>query len=163
MSDIGINFKYINSRIADESANGLALDAGWRYKMPVKGLNIGFAVQNLGPKMKFIDERSSLPLSARFGAGYKIVDNILLAFDVNRRINEKKTVFCFGSEYSVFNSFFIRAGYINSGVSGAISLADYSGFKAGFGIKLRNLNLDYAITPFSGIGKAHTLSLGAGF
>lgn len=162
-SGLGFNFKYINSRIANESANGWAVDAGWQYKAPVKGLSLGFAVQNLGPKIKFMDEGSALPLTVRAGMGYMVLDNILFSFDANRQVNEKKTVFSFGSEYAVFNSFFMRAGYIKSAVSGGSSLADPGGFKAGFGFKLRNFNLDYAVTPFGDIGKAHTVSLGAGF
>ena len=162
-SGFGVNFKYIASHISDESANGWAVDAGWQYKAPVKGLNLGVAVQNIGPKMKFMDEGSSLPLTAKAGMSYMVLDNILLAFDVNRRVNDKKTVFCFGSEFAVFNGFFMRAGYLKSAASGGNSLADSGGFKAGFGLKLRSFNLDYAVTPFGDIGKAHTISLGAGF
>lgn len=162
-SGFGVNFKYITSRIADESANGWAVDAGWQYKTPVKGLSMGLAVHNLGPKMKFIDEGSSLPLTASGGMGYKVLDNILLSFDVNRQVNEKKTVFSFGSEYGVLNSLFMRAGYLKSAVSGGNSLANSDGLKAGFGFKFRSFNFDYAITPFGDIGKAHGISLGARF
>lgn len=160
---LGVNLKFITSRIAGESANGWAVDAGWRYKAPVKGLGLGFAVQNIGPEMKFMDEGSALPLTVRAGMGYTVLDNVLLSFDVNRQINEKKTVFSFGSEYTVFNSFSMRAGYLKSAVSGGNNLSDSDGFKAGFGFKLRSFNLDYAVTPFGDIGKAHRISLGAGF
>jgi len=160
---LGLNFKYITSRIAGESANSWAVDAGWQYKMPVKGLSLGLAAQNLGPKLKFMDEGSALPLTARAGAGYMLAGNVLLSFDVSRQINEKKTVFSFGSEYAVFNSLFMRAGYLKDAVSGGGSLADTGGFKAGFGLKLQGFSLDYAVTPFGDIGKAHRLSLGAGF
>jgi hypothetical protein len=161
-SGVGLNFKYITSRIAGESANGWAVDAGWQYKTPVSGLGIGFAVQNLGPEMKFLDEGSALPLTARAGAGYVLLDNVLLSLDVSRQVNEKKTVFSVGSEYAVFNSLFMRAGYLASAVSGG-SPADAGGLKAGFGFKLRNFSLDYAVAPFGDIGKAHRISLGAGF
>jgi long-subunit fatty acid transport protein len=160
---LGLNFKYITSRIAGESAKGWAVDAGWQYRTPVKGLDLGFAVQNLGPKMKFLDEGSSLPLTARAGAGYALPANILLSLDISRQVNEKKTVISFGSEYAVFNSLFMRAGYLASAAAGGSGLADAGGFKAGFGFKLRNFDLDYAVTPFGDIGRAHRISLGAGF
>jgi len=160
---LGVNFKYITSHIAGESANGWAVDAGCQYKAPVKGLSLGVAMQNLGPKMKFMDEGSSLPLAAKAGIGYAVLGNILLSFDVNRQINEKKTVFSFGSEYIVFNSFSMRAGYLKSAVSSGNGLVDAGGFKAGFGFRFRSFNLDYAVTPFGDIGKAHRISLGAGF
>ncbi len=161
-SGVGLNFKYITSRIAGESASGWAVDAGWQYKTPVNGLGLGFAVQNLGPEIKFLDEGSALPLTARAGARYALPANILLSLDISRQVNEKKTVFSLGSEYAVFNSLFMRAGYLASAVS-AGSLADAGGLKAGFGFKLRNFNLDYAVAPFGDIGKAHRISLGAGF
>lgn len=159
---LGFNFKYITSRIAGESANGWAVDVGWQYKMPIKDLSMGFAAQNLGPKLKFMDEGSALPLTARAGAGYMLLDNVLLSFDISRQINEKKNVFSIGSEYAVFNSLFIRAGYLGSAIPGG-NLADTGGFKTGFGLKLKGFNLDYAVAPFGDIGKAHRISLGAGF
>ena len=124
---------------------------------------MGFEVKNIGNKMRFMDEGSALPLTARAGMGYMVLDNVLLSFDVNRQINEKKTVFSFGSEYAVFNSFSMRAGYLKDAVSGGGGLMDAGGFKAGLGFKLKSFNLDYAVTPFGDIGKAHRLSLGAGF
>jgi hypothetical protein len=156
---LGLNFKYITSRIAGESADGWAVDAGWQYKMPVKGLSLGLAARNLGPKMKFLDEGSALPLTACAGAGYTLSGGILLSFDVSRRINERKTVFSFGTEYAVFNSLFMRAGYLKDAVSGG-GPADAGGFKAGFGFKLKGFNLDYAVTPFGDIGRAHRITLG---
>ncbi|HCC47152.1 MAG TPA: hypothetical protein DEQ38_03415 [Elusimicrobia bacterium] len=162
-SGLGLNFKYITSRIAGESANGWAVDAGWQYKTPVKGLGLGFAVQNLGPKMQFLDEGSALPLTARAGAGYMLLDNVLLSVDVSRQVNEKKTVFSFGSEYAVFDTLFMRAGYLAGAAAGVSGVADAGGFKAGFGFKLRGMALDYAVTPFGDIGKTHRLSLGAAF
>lgn len=160
---VGLNFKYITSRIAGESATGWAVDAGWQYRTPVKGLGLGFAVQNLGPKLKFLDEGSALPLTASAGAGYMLLDNVLLSLDLSRQVNEKKTVFSFGSEYAVFNSLFMRAGYLANAVTSVTGIADAGGFKAGFGLKLKSFSLDYAVTPFGDIGKAHRLSLGAGF
>jgi hypothetical protein len=159
---LGINLKYITSRIADVSGNSWAVDAGWQYK-PVNTLSLGLAIQNLGPKLKFMDEGSALPLTARIGAGYTVLGNMLISFDVNRQVNEKRTIFSFGSEYAIFDSFFMRAGYLKSAVSGGRSLADSGGFKAGFGFKLRKFSFDYAVAPFGDIGKAHRISLGAGF
>jgi hypothetical protein len=160
---LGVNLKYITSRIADETAAGWAVDAGWQYKTPVKGLGLGLAVQNLGPEMKFIDEGSPLPLTTRIGAGYMLLDSVLLAFDINRRIAEKKTVFCLGTEYALFGGLFMRAGYLKNAASGNANPADSGGLKAGFGLKFGGFHLDYAMSPFGDIGKAHQISLGAGF
>ncbi|HNT96956.1 MAG TPA: PorV/PorQ family protein [Elusimicrobiales bacterium] len=161
---LGLNFKYITSRIADESAAGWAVDAGWQYRTPVKGLGLGFAVQNLGPEMKFLEEGSSLPLTARAGAGYALPCNILLSLDVSREVNERKNVVSFGGEYAVFSSVFLRAGYLNdTAAAGGSGLTGAGALKAGFGFKLRDFSLDYAAAPFGDAGKAQRISLGARF
>lgn len=68
-----------------------------------------------------------------------------------------------GTVARIDHHLFMRAGYLKNAVSSGNSLADSGGFKAGFGLKLKNFNIDYAVTPFGDIGKAHRLSLGAGF
>ena len=158
-SGLGLNFKYITSRIADESAAGWAVDAGWRCATRVNGLSLGFAVQNLGPKLKYIDEGDALPLTARAGFGLRLMDNVLLAFDVDRRVHEGRTVVSLGSEFAAFNSLSLRAGYMRggNGLDGA------NVFKTGFGLKARGFNLDYAVVPFGDIGKSHRVTLGMAF
>lgn len=156
---LGLNFKYITSRIADERAAGWAVDAGWRFATRINGLSLGLAVQNLGPKLKYIDEAGSLPLTARAGVGLRLMENVLLALDVDRRVNEKRTVVSLGSEFAALNSLYLRAGYMR----GESSLDGTSIFKTGFGLKARGFNLDYAVTPFGDIGKSHRVTLGVAF
>jgi len=160
---LGLNFKYITSHIADERAAGWAVDAGWRCATRVNGLSLGLAVQNLGPKLKYIDEADALPLTARAGVGLRLMDNVLLALDVDRRVNEKRTVVSLGSEFAAFNSLYLRAGYMRDASSGVGRADGGYGFKTGFGLKARGFNLDYAVTPFGDIGKSHRVTLGMAF
>lgn len=162
-SGLGLNFKYISSRIADESAAGWAVDAGWRCASRISGLSFGFAVQNIGPGMKFMEEADPLPLTARAGMGFRVMDNVLLAFDVDRRVHEKSTVLSLGSEFAAFKSLFLRAGYMRDASGGENRLDGGDGFKTGFGLKARGFSLDYAVTPFGDIGRSHRVTLGVAF
>ncbi|MEA3307515.1 MAG: hypothetical protein U9Q34_07000 [Elusimicrobiota bacterium] len=87
---LGINIKYIKSEISDISSKGYAFDIGGIYKSGIKGLNFGLSAQNIGPKMKFIDEGDSLPLTIRTGASYAVLGNINLSIEADRFVKEKK-------------------------------------------------------------------------
>ena len=50
---IGIGFKHFNDNLAGFSASGFALDAGILFETIYRGLNFGFAVQNIADKMKY--------------------------------------------------------------------------------------------------------------
>ncbi|NLP10362.1 UPF0164 family protein, partial [bacterium] len=48
----GVNAKYVNQNIWHESAAGFALDMGALYDTPLRGLKLGFSIQNFGTDMK---------------------------------------------------------------------------------------------------------------
>lgn len=156
---LGGGVKYIQSRIAEVSAQTFAVDLGGQYEFEKMGPGhpqLGLAVQNLGPGLKFLDERSSLPLTVAVGAGYRLPVGLLGAIDYKRRPYSKSEVNV-GAEYAVLPSFAIRAGY-SSGGAGALD-----GFAAGFGIKARGYALDYSMAPFGELGLVQRFSLGAKF
>jgi hypothetical protein len=49
---IGFNAKFINERLYNESASGIALDIGTLYDTQLHGLKIGMSISNYGTKMK---------------------------------------------------------------------------------------------------------------
>ncbi|MCG2726401.1 MAG: PorV/PorQ family protein [Elusimicrobia bacterium] len=160
-SSLGFNIKYIRSSIESKSGAGWAIDAGWQGKAPIiRGLSVGMAVRNIGPGIKYMDESSPLPLSASAGAGYPLPGGITIAVEARREINERETIFSFGSECAVFGNFTMRAGYLKNS-TGFQSEAE--GFKTGFGLKYGEFSIDYASSPFADIGKSHTVTLGAKF
>ena len=65
---VGLNLKYIYSEIDKESANAIAFDLGAIYEGIVlrdEKLRVGLAIQNIGTRMKFVKEKSDLPLNFR--------------------------------------------------------------------------------------------------
>jgi len=49
---IGINVKYVQEQIWDESASGIAVDVGTLYRSEIPGLSLGAVIANFGSKMQ---------------------------------------------------------------------------------------------------------------
>jgi len=62
---IGFTANYINEKIAQTTASGLAADFGVQYDTGWRGLRFGFAMKNVGPNMRFngpdFEQRITLP------------------------------------------------------------------------------------------------------
>ncbi len=166
---LGINFKYLKSQIADVSAQGWAVDLGSLYETPISGLNLGLAVQNLGPGLKFIEERSPLPITIAMGLGYRLPVGMVLALDVKHLLYDKKTSVSIGSEYPIFSAMTLRTGY-STAIAGKVgsgnkldALGGLKGLGAGFGLKFKRFGVDYTFTPFGELGNVQRLSLSARF
>ncbi|UCC12800.1 MAG: PorV/PorQ family protein, partial [candidate division WOR-3 bacterium] len=68
----GLGFQYCIEHNEDFSGSSMAGNLGLQYASPVKGLNIGASVSNLGTSMQLDDESFSLPLIMRFGWNYTL-------------------------------------------------------------------------------------------
>jgi len=147
---VGIGIKYIHQKIEDYSASGFGVDLGLLYKLPdesiFRNFQFGFAVQNLGPKIKFIEKTEALPLNFKLGTSYKI-GSFLFALDANKPIDNKFHLNG-GSEFEFQNVVFIRAGYNTS-----------NSYSAGIGIKWNIFSVDYSFTPYKDIDNSHRISI----
>ena len=65
--DVGANLKYISSSLADVTGTAYAVDLGAQKKYADENFELGFAVQNLGTKIKFINQEDPLPLNFKLG------------------------------------------------------------------------------------------------
>ena len=164
---LGGGLKYIRSSIAEVAAQGYALDFGGLYRSAPLGPGtpqLGFSVQNLGPGMRFLDARQPLPLTVAAGAAYRLPAGLTLAADYRQRPYARTSEVSIGTEYSVVQSFAVRAGYASAAaLSGGSGPAGLGGMAGGFGLKARGYSLDYAIMPMGELGNAHRLSLGTRF
>lgn len=85
--DVGGSFKYLHEKIDKETAKGVAVDLGGRYRIPgYDGLTAAVTLLNLGPQMKFIEEKFDLPVMYKVGAALDVpVDalhgNLVIASD----------------------------------------------------------------------------------
>ena len=155
---VGVNVKYIESKLEVVSANTYAMDAGVSY-LPMDKLRVGFAIQNFGEKIKFISQEDNLPLTYRMGAGYVMLkDKLTLSLDAVSP-NDNYDYFCFGGEYKIkFDNKFsmpLRVGYK--------TLNDFDfidGIRAGIGFDYPKYgSLDFAWTPYGDLGNIFRVSM----
>jgi len=159
---MGINLKYISSNIEDETAYSFATDIGGMYKLFNDKLSLGLAVQNIGTKMKYMEEEEELPFNIKYGACYEIRSNWIAVFDINMPVDNKINI-GMGSEYSYkINDLLSLAGRIGYN-NRAIKTGGTNGITGGFGIKYRKYDIDYAFMPFGDLGNTHRISFGYKF
>jgi hypothetical protein len=134
---IGVTTNLISERIDRVSASGLGLNAGVQYSGlgNIQGLNIGIAVKNIGPQMKFdgsallrqgeVGEQRQgyykieagsfeLPSTIEIGASYTTKlseDNGLTFVSLFENNNFSADEYKVGAEYAFRDNFFVRAGW----------------------------------------------------
>ena len=144
---LGLGLKGIYQKIEEESATALAADIGGIFEPPVpRGLKLGVVCQNLGTRIKFIEEEESLPFCLRAGFSYNI-NHFIFSADIYKYKN-REIKLNLGGEFSLMDSFFLRAGYN--------SLERVTG---GAGLSWRFLKVDYAFSPFNEIDDSHSITL----
>lgn len=152
---LGTNLHGLYEKIDAASALGLAIDFGAVYLTPLQDLKITAALKNLGKTDKMDQEEVELPIAAEIGL-IKDLEFSFAAFS-----SEMKVI-----KYSDNDEFQMAFG-INSRLTDMLNLRlgykfnyDAEDISAGFGIKLKKLNIDYAYIPFrSEINDVHVIGL----
>jgi hypothetical protein len=153
--DLGLAFKWLYEKIDIHTASGIGFDFGGIYS-PRDNLNLGLAILNLGPKMKFEKQKYPLPTSYKLGAVYSGKENHLkgdyrVALDLVKPKDDPLRVHT-GAEYDFPQNFSLRLGYEFG--------YDEKGFTFGLGFKIRKYGIDYAFVPYSSdLGNTHRISL----
>jgi hypothetical protein len=114
---------------------------------------LGMSVTNLGPGLKFIDERDPLPRKINFGAEASNIKELPLnlTMDVTKP-NDNSTYIGIGSEYWFKEIVALRLGYAGANNEGR-------GLRLGLGLKLREFLFDYAYGGFGDFGATHRIEL----
>ncbi|MBA7545191.1 hypothetical protein ES705_37555 [subsurface metagenome] len=152
----GANFKIVNQSVLNYSATGIGIDVGVMSK-PIKGLSLGFMVQNvLPPRLKLDEESDTFPLSGRLGASYECGFNVYryntratVSIEMDKT-EHRKGKFHYGFEYKIRDMVGLRAGL------------DDSELTLGLGLSIKNYDMDYAYGSQE-MGTSHRLSLGISF
>ena len=157
----GTNAKFLREQIADETGTGIAFDFGVLYTFSGTPLSLGFNAQHLGPRVKFVEEAFGLPVTFRLGGAYKLWNEaFMLTMDIIRP-SDNHVATGVGVAYTVANILQLRTGYKYK--IGGNDLGAISGLAGGFGLTLRQFQLDYALVPFGVLGLTHRFSLVANF
>jgi len=184
----GINAKYIQQQIWQETAETFAVDVGVIYHTELENLSLGMALSNFGGKMQmtgkdllhFHDKDPNLegnnsqvisawntgeydlPLVFRIGVAYDLLKNIdqriTLALD-GLTPNDYSEYLNVGMEYGFHEAVFLRGGFKGIGVP-----EREEGFSLGGGVNYAfdqslKLKLDYAYTDFGRLENAQRISM----
>lgn len=168
----GGSLKYISGKIK-RSASAFAADLGVNYHTsPESGpsmedadysrFSFGFALRNLGGKIKYVSAADPLPLTFKAGAAYKPEAEWTVAADAELPY-DNSLVLGLGGEYGrrLEGGLKVsaRAGY-NTRTK---DLGGLSGITLGAGGNYDNISVDYAFIPFGDLGTAHKISLSIDF
>lgn len=158
---LGVNVKYIREQISNENGSGIAFDFGGMYALTNIPVSFGINAQNVGPRVKYVEDSFQLPFVLRIGTAYRFFeDNAILTMDFIRPTDNDNAI-ALGLGYTIANILQIRSGYKYQ--LGGNDLGAISGLTGGFGLSILRFQIDYALVSFGDLGLTHRLSLIAHF
>jgi hypothetical protein len=191
---IGLTGKVISERIERVSAMGAAFDFGVQYSgfANIGGLNIGVAVKNIGPAMKFEGpgllreatatdylrpatfyaveaQTDELPSVIELGVSYRRQfdeKNSFTAAGIFQNNNLSYDEYKLGGEYAFENLFFARVGMVLYPTEAKPEFRTYGWtFGAGlhYGLTGLDITLDYAYRAVKFLDANHVVAIKLGF
>ena len=156
--NLGANAKYIRQTLDNVDANAYATDLGATYDFDWQHSRLGATIQNVGTKVKFVNESDPLPLTMRFGGSVRPWNKRFL-FSSDIIVPRDNVIgLAVGGEYnknvSNFLGYSIRSGY--NTVSDAQGL---TGVSVGAGLRLGRGRFDFAWVPFGELGNSYRFAL----
>ena len=155
---LGADAKFIQDNLQSNVSNSaLAADLGLRYHPSPKGPSIGAALLNLGTQLLGTTLPTCLDLSGAYGFDLAQNHSLNLALDGKWSLEDSNgSTASLAGEYWYRDTLALRAGYRLAGYG---TLQGLAGLSAGVGVKLRDLDLSYALTTLGDMGTGHQISL----
>jgi len=160
----GASLNLIRLGLAEFSQSTIAFDLGTLYDVGVAGMKIGFAIQNIGGQVQFIDRQARIPTVFRVGTSAELIksgaNKLIGSFEFSHPPDNSERLNG-GMEYGFKDFLFLRTGYNFN--------YDSEGFAAGAGVKFpvsplnTNATFDYAYTDMKTLGAGHRFSLNIRF
>ncbi|MDP8267401.1 MAG: PorV/PorQ family protein [Candidatus Tenebribacter davisii] len=165
MLDIGVNAKFIQETLDDNSASAVIFDAGLMHQSTNKYLKIGVAIKNIGKQLTYYTDNEyeeNIPTTLTVGFSYHPREQLYATADIYKPLDND--IFGrFGVEYQVHSLLALRAGYKTNASDWATGGNNdiYSGisFGAGFDLSKYNLMMDYAIVSYGDLGFVNQISV----
>ncbi len=147
---VGCSLKYISDNIDSSALTGYGLDVGVLFATPIKKLNVGAAIKNIGGLGSGL-----LPTAFSYGVSYRMLpkDSLILVCDLDIPADDDPSTHI-GAEYSPLQFLCLRCGFNTR-------TEEYAGgnFSAGLGLIFDDFSVDYAHAPYGELGEAHRASL----
>lgn len=165
----GVNLKYIQRKLASESASTFAIDIGFSknvYSFPYGKVYCGLVAENLGGKLDFISATShkdELPVNYGFGAACRYKEFVVLA-NIAKPV-DNDIAMNIGLNYYALEQINVRAGYKVLGQDKDAIGGTLTGFSlgAGFPLKLISGEISYSYVPYNDLDNTHHLSFNVNF
>ncbi len=157
---IGINVKLGSEIIANYSNQYYMFDTGILYNLIPSKLYLGGEVKNIGGKIGLYEQKYNLPLYWKIGTGY---DEKLYTIMIEAgNYNDSGFLMNAGLQLNIKDVLFLRLGYKYQ--FGDKNLSEsMSTYTTGFGIKIKDISLDYALLPHPYLGMTHRLGMNFSF
>lgn len=181
----GVNVKFIQQKLFNESASTMAVDLGGMLHTGFRGLRLGIAMSNFGGKLR-LDGRDlivtyqnspakletqswSLPINFRLGMAIDLIGSregfflnesqrFTMLVDGNN-VNDAPESLSLGLEYSWNENFFLRGGYrLNHDLE---SFSGGMGFQ--FPLQRWMVQADYSLSAMGDLGYVNRIGLGFQF
>lgn len=160
----GASLNLVRLGLADFSQQTITFDLGTLYDVGVAGMKIGFAIQNIGGQVKFIDREARVPTVFRVGTSAEIIksnsNRLIASFEFSHPPDNSERLNG-GMEYGFKDFLFLRGGYNFN--------YDSEGIAGGAGVKFpvaplkTDATFDYAYTDMKTLGAGHRMSLNIRF
>jgi hypothetical protein len=189
---VGGTWKYVQQKVWNESASGIAFDIGLLFITDFNNMRLGMSISNFGTDMqldgkdllhrvdldpdhqgnnetivsKLKTESWPLPLFFRAGVAYDLVNvegrRFTVVADALRPSDNSETMNV-GGEFALNEFFFLRGGY-----KSLFREDSYEGPTFGVGFLYNkgggwSLSIDYAYTSYNLLQDVHIASVGIGF
>ncbi|MBI2070489.1 MAG: PorV/PorQ family protein [Elusimicrobia bacterium] len=158
---VGAGLKMVQERLGPVTADTWASDLGLIWRVPDAGLperlgelHLGAGYANLGPGLKFDQERFPLHETLRVGLGLKTklaARPLIVGLD-GVRPNDGEAFAAAGFQWQPVDFLAARAGFRSGQDIG-------SGLRFGVGFYIKAVSVDYAWAGFGDLGAAHRMSV----
>jgi hypothetical protein len=155
----GLTLNYIHMGLAEYSVNTGSLDFGIMYRIGIKDLKLGMAMQHLGGNFTFDERESKLPVLFKVGASFNAFRNekqrltLSLEFQHPSDNVERANV---GGEWGLNEMFFVRAGYNISYDSEKLAFGFGAGIPTG---ETTKISADYSAVDMDALSYVHRFTV----
>jgi len=162
-SSAGVTGRMIFESIDNESAQGIAFDAGIIHQLRDQRTRIGVAVRNAGFQTSAYGEgaKDQLPITAVAGVSHQLRGAPLLFTADLMKAYGRDFGAGIGMEFSSLDPLTLRVGY--NSVDGSLDSGSdndkYAGVRFGAGFSLDKFVIDYAYGTMSELGSSHRFTI----
>lgn len=147
----GLSTRFLREDLVEAAVNSWSVDGGFLFESGIKSINMGVAVRNFGPEVKFGQMSFPIPMTIDIGVSAYLISpepalitmpgmHRLLVSGSLQHPRDDDQQFKVGLEYSMDERYYLRGGYKFN--------YDTERWAIGAGIRFLYFDLDYSYSDF---------------